>query len=58
MLRVLVGVLATRMVWTLGVVDCATVGLADEDKGALAGAAALAVAGVAELSLEPPPPQA
>ncbi|KAK46099.1 hypothetical protein BG58_14510 [Caballeronia jiangsuensis] len=69
MLRVLVGVLVTRIVWTLGVVDCGTVVFADEGGGALAGAAALATfgalavagalacwGGAAELPSEPPPP--
>jgi hypothetical protein len=74
MLRVLVGVLATRMTWTLGVVDCGTVVFAAGADAALAGVAALAVCGAlacgtgaAEPLLEPavgapleppPPPQA
>ncbi|WP_250434547.1 hypothetical protein [Caballeronia sp. ATUFL_F2_KS9A] len=45
MLRVLVGVLETWMIWTLGVVDCATVVPVDGDDAALAGVAALAVWG-------------
>src|ERR1700744_5808496 len=68
MLRVLVGVLATVIVWTLGVVDCGTPVFANGADGALAGAAALAVSGAlavrgalagwgaAELPPEPPPP--